>query len=50
MAEEADGQDTGAEASGAGIDPAAVALVLGMDNANHSYIRIIHSDWFFICY
>src|ERR1017187_2370084 len=29
MAEETDGQDTGAEASGAGLDPAAVALALG---------------------
>ena len=29
MAEEAKGQDTGAEASGAGVDPAAVTLVLG---------------------
>jgi len=33
MAEEADGQDTGAEASGAGVDPAAVALAL---HAAHS--------------
>ena len=29
MAEEVDGQDSGAEASGAGVDPAAVALALG---------------------
>ena len=29
MAEEMDGQDSGAEASGAGVDPAAVALALG---------------------
>jgi len=29
MADEADGQDTGAEASGAVVDPAAVALALG---------------------
>ena len=29
MAEEADGQDGGAEASGSGVDPAAVALALG---------------------
>src|ERR1019366_2376359 len=29
MAEENDGQDTGAEASGSGVDPAAVALALG---------------------
>ena len=29
MAEEADGQDGGAEASGAGVDPAALALALG---------------------
>src|ERR1019366_7513640 len=29
MAEENDGQDTGSEASGAGVDPAAVALALG---------------------
>ena len=29
MADEADGQDTGAEALGAGVDPAAVALALG---------------------
>jgi hypothetical protein len=29
MADEADGQDAGADASGAGVDPAAVALALG---------------------
>ena len=29
MAEEAEGQDTGVEASGAGVDPAALALALG---------------------
>jgi len=29
MADEADGQDGGAEASGAGVDPAAVILALG---------------------
>jgi hypothetical protein len=29
VAEETEGQDTGAEASGAGVDPAAMALALG---------------------
>jgi hypothetical protein len=32
MAEEAEGQDTGAEASGAGVDPAAVALAHANDH------------------
>ena len=34
MAEEADGQDGGAEASGAGVDPAAMALALGSASRN----------------
>jgi hypothetical protein len=34
MAEETDGQDTGAEASSAGADPAAMALALNAANTD----------------
>ena len=36
MAEETDGQDSGADASGAGVDPAAVALALNAANSDPS--------------
>jgi tetratricopeptide (TPR) repeat protein len=36
MADDADGQDAGAEASGAGVDPAAMALALGSASRNRA--------------
>jgi len=37
MAEEADGQDTGAEASGAGVDPFAAVIALGGASQKTAY-------------
>ena len=46
MAEETEGQDTGAEASGAGVDPAAVALALGGASRERADAIVSLSAWY----